>query len=242
MSSYTEDDPFLQVQADVLSQLHFTRPLFTSYQRICSFTTSPDNPELVSSRSELSAAIESLSEDLADLNASVQAVQSDPFKYGLEIEEVVRRRKLCDDVDAELQEMRASLGPTSSSPSIPKNRLGHFTMDPDEAAEDTNNDYSVFAQEPQSQILAEQDTQLENVSQTVYKIRQQASEMGRELEEQAELLDRVDGLADRVGGRLQTGMKSLGTVIRRNEDGLSTCCIGALIVILVLLLIMVLLW
>lgn len=230
------------MQADVLSQLQFTRPLFTTYQRICSFITSPDNPELVSSRSELSDAIDSLSEDLADLNASVEAVQSDPFKYGLEIEEVVRRRKLCDDVETELQEMRASLGQTSSSPTIPANKLGRYTMDPDEAAEYDRDDYSAFMQEPQLQILAEQDTQLENVSQTVNKIRQQASDMGRELEEQAELLDRVDGLADRVGGRLQTGMKSLGTVIRRNEDGLSTCCIGALILILVLLLIMVLLW
>jgi len=64
--------------------------------------------------------------------------------------------------------------------------------------------------------------------------------MGRELEEQAEMLDVVDGLADRVGGRLQTGLKSMGTIIRKNEDGFSSCCIGVLIFVLILLLVLVL--
>jgi len=75
-------------------------------------------------------------------------------------------------------------------------------------------------------MLSEQDTQLESVFHTVGNLRQQADHMGRELEEQAEMLETVDGLADRVGGRLSGGLKTMGTVIRRNEDGLSSCCIG----------------
>jgi len=54
------------------------------------------------------------------------------------------------------------------------------------------------------------------------------------------MLEVVDNLADRVGGRLQVGLKSMGTVIRRNEDGLSSCCIAALIFVLILLLVLVL--
>jgi t-SNARE syntaxin family protein len=64
--------------------------------------------------------------------------------------------------------------------------------------------------------------------------------MGRELGEQAEMLDDTDRLADRVGGRLQGGLKKMGEVVRRNEDGLSSCCIGVLIFVLILLLILVL--
>ncbi|RKF61824.1 t-SNARE affecting a late Golgi compartment protein 1 [Erysiphe neolycopersici] len=240
MSSSNEDDPFLQVQADVLSQLQRTRPLFTSYKRIRSFATSHNNPELIASKSELSVAIELLSEDLSDLNASVKAAQSDPYRYGLDIEEVVRRKKLCDDVEAELQEMSAELGITSSVTNKLKPDL--YELDLDEATEDNRDGYASFEQQQRLEILAEQDNQLESVSQTVFNIRQQASDMGRELEEQAELLDRVDGIADRVGGRLQTGVKAMGNVIRRNEDGLSSCCIGTLIMILVLLLILVLVW
>jgi t-SNARE syntaxin family protein len=43
-----------------------------------------------------------------------------------------------------------------------------------------------------------------------------------------------------VGGRLSTGMKKMGEVVRKNEDGLSSCCIGVLIFVLILLLVLVL--
>ncbi|KAG7124535.1 hypothetical protein HYQ44_001720 [Verticillium longisporum] len=64
--------------------------------------------------------------------------------------------------------------------------------------------------------------------------------MGRELEEQREMLDVVDTVADRVGGRLQTGVAKLQHVVRRNEDRLSSCCIGVLILVLCILLVLLL--
>ncbi|KAH8591121.1 t-SNARE, partial [Bisporella sp. PMI_857] len=221
MSSTNEDDPFLQVQADVLSQLHTTRPLFTSYLRIralppSSATTKKPSPELASARSDLEAALATLSEDLSDLHAAVQAVQSDPYKYGLEIEEVARRKRLVDEVGGEVEDMREELL---------KAAAGTGTFAPGEEGRgrrrDDEVDYNAeFEQQQQQQMMAEQDTQLDDVYRTVGNLRMQASEMGRELEEQAEMLEDVDGLADRVGGKLQTGMKSMATVIRRNEDRL----------------------
>jgi hypothetical protein len=55
------------------------------------------------------------------------------------------------------------------------------------------------------------------VFRTVGNLRQQADDMGRELEEQGELLEDADKVADRVGGKLQTGLKKMGTVIKKNE-------------------------
>jgi t-SNARE complex subunit (syntaxin) len=102
-------------------------------------------------------------------------------------------------------------------------------------------DYNAeFEHQQQLHMMAEQDTTLESVFHTVGNLRQQADTMGRELEEQAEMLDTVDNLADRVGGRLQTGLKTMGTVIRKNEDRFSSCCIAVLIFVLILLLILVL--
>ena len=102
-------------------------------------------------------------------------------------------------------------------------------------------DYNAeFEHEQQLSMMAEQDVQLDGVFRTVGNLRQQADDMGRELEEQAEMLEAVDGLADRVGSRLGTGMKKMGEVIRRNEDGLSSCCIAVLIFVLILLLVLVL--
>jgi len=173
----------------------------------------------------------------------VQAVQSDPYKYGLEIEEVARRKRLVDEVGGEIDDMREELErPFNAAQGSGKGKgkvRGHGNgMDDGREAEHDN--YAEFEQQQQLHMMAEQDQQLDSVFHTVGNIRRQADTMGRELEEQAEMLEHVDTLADRVGGRLSTGMKTMSTVIRKNEDGLSSCCIGVLIFVLILLLVLVL--
>jgi len=88
--------------------------------------------------------------------------------------------------------------------------------------------------------MHEQDQHLDGVFQTVGNLRMQAEDMGRELEEQREMLEVVETVADRVGGRLQTGMEKLRYVMRKNEDRYSSCCIGLLIVVLIILLVLLL--
>lgn len=171
----------------------------------------------------------------------MQAVQSDPYKYGLEIEEVARRKRLVDEVGGEIEDMREELEKTVSNATSAPNGKGKGPGGDDfDEGEGKGDSYAEFEQQQQLHMMAEQDTQLDSVFHTVGNLRQQADSMGRELEEQAEMLEVVDGLADRVGGRLQTGLKSMGTIIRKNEDGLSSCCIGVLIFVLVLLLVLVL--
>lgn len=68
--------------------------------------------------------------------------------------------------------------------------------------------------------MQQQDEALDDVFKTVGTLRAQADTMGRELEEQADLLDDVDNIADRVGGKLQNGIKKIGWVIRKNEGTL----------------------
>jgi t-SNARE syntaxin family protein len=41
--------------------------------------------------------------------------------------------------------------------------------------------------------------------------------MGRELEDQAVMIDEVDTLADRVGGKLSNGMSRIKHIVRKNE-------------------------
>jgi len=239
MSSTNEDDPFLQVQADVLSQLNSTRPLFTSYLRIRSISTTATSPELGSARSDLETSLSSLAEDLTDLVESVKAVELDPYKYGLEIEEVARRKRLVDEVGGEIEDMREEL--QKHIERAQNKGVGAFVSTEDDSEEGRGRDgYAEFEQQQQVQIMQEQDEQLDGVFRTVGNLRQQADDMGRELEEQHEMLGVVDDLADRVGGRLQTGIKKVGWVIKKNEDTMSSCCIAVLIFVLVLLLILAL--
>ena len=226
---------------DVLSQLQSTRPLFTSYLRIRSLATTASSPELASARTDLEAALYALGEDLADLEESVKAVESNPSQYGLSAAEVTRRQRLVQEVGGEVEDMREELVNKVAS----KNSNGDHLPDPNSfsiADGDTNDDdYAAeFEHQQQEVMMREQDQHLDGVFQTVGNLRQQAADMGRELEEQREMLEVVDTLADRVGGRLQTGMEKLRYVMRRNEDRYSNCCIGLLVVVLVILLILLL--
>lgn len=174
-------------------------------------------------RTELETTLQDLSGDLQDLVDSVKAVEHDPYRYGLEIDEVERRRQLVADVGAEVEEMREELLQTvhdtqnkgKGKAKANGDALPHPNdFDSDDEDEDG---YAQFEEQRQMQMMHEQDEQLDGVFRTVGTLRQQADTMGRELEEQAELLDDVDNVADRVGGKLQTGLKKIGWVIKKNE-------------------------
>lgn len=236
MSFAAQDDPFLQAQAyvrsirtrlsrtnrrhrDVLTALRHAKSLCSSYLRIRSLASSASSPELTQARTELESTVKDISADLQDLVDSVKAVEGDPFRYGLDIDEVGRRRKLVKDVGDEIDEMREEMakkvvGPHHRGPGVNGSLPLPSTFDPDTPEVD---DYGAFEQQRQVEMMHEQDEQLDGVFRTVGNLRQQADDMGRELEEQEEMLEDVDKSADRVQGKLNTGLKRVGEVIKQNE-------------------------
>lgn len=210
-------DPFLEVQSEVVELLNTTRPLFQSYLRIRSSASSPNNPELRDARQELETNLQDIATDLEDLVQGVKAVEGDHYKYGLELEEVQRRRTLVQSIGDEVADMRRELQSTVTD--LQRDRKSKLP-DPNEfdsGDEHADDDYQVFEQQRQVEIMQEQDQQLDGVFKTVGMLRMQADTMGRELEEQADMLDDVDNITDRVNGKVQAGLKNLGTVIKRNE-------------------------
>ncbi|EGP84916.1 unnamed protein product [Zymoseptoria tritici ST99CH_1A5] len=232
------DDPFLAAQSDVLSLLQQSRPLLSSYLRIRSSASSSNSPELAEARSELESTLTDISTDLEDLVESVRAVEGDPYKYGLDVAEVGRRRKLVADVGREVEEMRQKLNETVIAADR-KAALAHpdaFATDPGE----DEDDYGAWEEQRQMEMMHEQDEALDGVFQTVGNLRAQADTMGRELEEQAEMLEDTENITDRVGSKLGVGMKKIRYVIEKNEDKYSSCCISMLIIVLIILLMFVL--
>jgi len=186
----------------------------------------------------LTSNLETLTSDLQDLLDSIRAVESDPYAFGLDTPELSRRRSFVRDVTNEVDSMRAQLQDTGSSTNagLPDPDSFHAAGGEDDYDDDA---YEANEYANQQTMMREQDEQLDDVYRTVGTLRHQAEDMGRELEEQGVMLDEVDTLADRVGGKLAVGTKKIGEVIRRNEDTYSSCCIGVLIVVLMILLLLV---
>ncbi|KAK5033230.1 hypothetical protein LTS07_003531 [Exophiala sideris] len=240
LSTLSDGKPRRGQLIDVQSTLQTTRHVFSSYLRIRTLSTSATSPELQQSRAELRSNLETLTGDLADLLESVSAVESDPYRFGLDVAEVQRRRQFVKDVGDEVEGMRRELEDVTADTHIagPAGKLPQPAAFQDDANMD-DDPYGEFEAQQQATMMAEQDEQLDGVFQSVGVLRGQAEDMGRELEEQGHMLDEVDTLADRVGGKLNVGVKKVGEVIRKNEDTVSSCCIAVLIVVLIILLILV---
>lgn len=148
---------------------------------------------------------------------SVKAVEHDPYKFGLEIDEVERRRRLVKDVGDEIANMRDELKHTIQDAQNKGKAAANGDMLPDPDSFEDEDNYAAFEQERQLEMMHDQDEALDGVFRTVGNLRQQADDMGRELEEQGEMLNDVDEVADRVGGKLQTGLQKVGWVIKKNE-------------------------
>lgn len=113
----------------------------------------------------------------------------------------------------ELRNTTIGKGSTSNGSALPP----PDTFGLDSPPADGRDDYGAFEQQQQVEMMHEQDEVLDDVFKTVGNLRQQGMEMGRELEEQGEMLEDVDNVADRVGGKLQHGLERVGWVIKKNE-------------------------
>jgi t-SNARE syntaxin family protein len=95
----------------------------------------------------------------------VKAVQSDPYKYGLEIEEVSRRKRLVDEVGGEVEDMREELQKTLGNVAAagrPGGGGGAF-----DSGTEVGPDYTTeFEQQQQMVMMREQDQDLEGVFRT----------------------------------------------------------------------------
>lgn len=210
-----------------------TRQQFSSYIRIRSLSSQSGKPsqELNSAKADLEATLHELQTDLSDMHESVKAVEADPYAYGLEVEEVSRRRRFVRELEGEVEDMMEELKKTAQAVSnapVHREDSGGSSFEDEQAARE-------WEQQQQQQIMAEQDEALEDVSRTIGNIRQHAHEMGRELEEQSEyatcyrtlrrpltarrMLNAVGRDVDRVEDKLKNGMKKMAWVIKQNEGG-----------------------
>lgn len=142
------------------------------------------------------------------------AVEKDPYRYGLDIEDVAARRRFVDESKGEVEDMREEM---ENVPAVVPSYGGFVGDDDDDDDERGPDAVSEWEHDHQVQLMREQDQQLDGVFRTVGNLRMQATDMGRELEEQTEMVSALDRDAERVQGKLGKGMRELKVFIKKNE-------------------------
>ncbi|KZT34394.1 hypothetical protein SISSUDRAFT_1026629 [Sistotremastrum suecicum HHB10207 ss-3] len=227
-------DPYHEVQSEIQSSLQNAINLRSSYQRIKS-TAGADSEELAWARNELNATLTTLEADLEDLEGSVKMVEETGARmFGLEEDEVMRRRKYVAQVKREIDNMKRELTSDSSHRQADK-------PTPRNDAAESRTDEEEWAEQEQQMMIHQQDRTLTDIQGTLTTLAQQAGLMGTEISEHVEMLDDLERNVDRTDSKLNTAMKKLQKFIRDTEETKSGWCIGILIVILCVLLLMVVL-
>ncbi|KAG0352480.1 t-SNARE [Gamsiella multidivaricata] len=245
------EDPFILIKNEVLSSLSNASQLFESWRRILQTVTSAENEELVKTKEELLGILGNIEQDLEDLDDAVKAVTENPQRFNLTTRETTARKQFVDQTRRKVQDMKTTLEKPVKIGSDQLDRLalleGAGTSSPRGYQKPTRRENMMYSntkfieQEAlqQQMLMQEQDQQLDGVMHTVLNMREIATTMNGELQDQSMLLDDLDEHVDRTSGSLQKAMKRMNHFIKQNEESKSSCCIGILIMVLIILLIMI---
>lgn len=233
-------DPFVEVLEDAQHQITTLEEFLNRITQV--------NDE---TRSDFNNNCSELNETIEDLKESIESSKSDPEFFQISESEISRREAIVQKLEESYRDLQNqwSAKNGSNKDSDGNNPFARYDEgeeggntsggDPAKAAGVDEEEFNSFNQMQQEQMMREQDQHLDGVYTTMQNINLQARAMGNELEEQAYIIDEVDGELDRVGGKVSRGMRQVEHVIRRNQERASDCCIGLLIVALIILLVLV---
>ncbi|KAG0942678.1 hypothetical protein G6F30_005629 [Rhizopus arrhizus] len=91
----------------------------------------------------------------------------------------------------------------------------------------------------QSFVIQEQDQHLDAMGGTLINLKEIAGTMNREIDDHVIILDDLGERVDRSEGRLNTAMRRVTDILRKEEESKSGYCICCLIIILIILLVLV---
>lgn len=223
-------DPFKEVEEDCWSQIHSLESFIGRVKFI--------NED---AKLDFQNNYQELAETLEDLKQAVQISESNPSQFNLNSSDIVGRKQILGQLLLKIASLENEWNERVRNPQRQRevttmsNRISQDDErdSPFSDSQRIDREFNLFQQQEQIQ---DQDLQLDLIHETMRNLNQQAQLMGGELEEQGFMLDELDQDMDTVGNKLQRGLKRVNYVIEKNRETASNCCIGVLMVVLVILL------
>lgn len=216
------EDPFQQVVKDTKEQLNRIDNYITRHS-----TAGDDDQE-----EEIRDILKDVEETIVDLDRSIIVMKRD------ESEDVSDREVQVKNIKQQLDSLKFRFDQRmqeSTQTAIPLKESEENSTISNGATENNDGGMSNPFQE---QMLREQDVHLDGIHKTMQNLHVQAQTMGNELENQGQLLDNMDEGMDTVVNKLARGRRQLEWVYEKNKEKFDDCCIGLLIVVLIILLVL----
>ncbi|KTW27029.1 hypothetical protein T552_02522 [Pneumocystis carinii B80] len=212
------EDPFFEAKEQITFQFSEARYLYDLYVKTAREGNIGTSSTLLDISNELWKIINEIDDCLIDLEEVVFAVERQPEKYKISDEEASERRLFVNRARNDLEQMQKDMSePVEDVCCRREEKLLKQTVHDEESLDNSLAMSPKLALKYQKLLEDEQDTQLDYVFGTVQNLREQASIMGRELEEQFELIEEVDTRIERTGEKLKRGFRNMKWVIKKNE-------------------------
>ncbi|KAJ3408716.1 Syntaxin-6 [Chytridiales sp. JEL 0842] len=130
------EDPFFAVKDEVEISLSNANQLYTNWKRLTSATSpvsapgrgtnpsSADAEELRWTTEELTVSVQTIEQDLQDLDETIRIVESNPAKFRLDIREIAQRKEFIAKTRRTLADMKTTIArrrAVSASPNLTSN-------------------------------------------------------------------------------------------------------------------------
>ncbi|WFD34809.1 hypothetical protein MCUN1_001653 [Malassezia cuniculi] len=175
--------------------------------------------KLPAGSSELGSILAGIRSDIADVRQAIRIVeQSDPSRFGIDATELENRRKFLRESERALEEMEDTTRYHDGE--LPSSTLA-------------------WEKEQQQQLLATQDSALNQIGSSLHVLRSQAALIGQETNEQVGMLGELDAHVDSTQNHLNAAISRMDRLVARTDARLGGWCFWLVALLLVILLIVV---
>ncbi|KAK3276365.1 hypothetical protein CYMTET_15552 [Cymbomonas tetramitiformis] len=224
-------DPFYLVREEIQDSVKEIQTNFSKFDRL-----PRGNAEKSRLASEVHSVCESILWQLGELDSATDFAARNFQRFQLDDDEVESRRKWTQSTRAQIDLMVVGVSETKNETRVGRGTSRSSLQDKlNSAIEDENQDAINQSESEQQMLMREQDVQLDEISDHVTRLGQVGLTIGQELEDQATLLEDLEGDLDGTQARLLAVQRKLTQVIKK------TGMMGQIGIIIFLLVILVVL-
>lgn len=237
------DDPFFTVKEEVQKAITNVNGLFLRFTGLLDKNTS-STKEIDWLKNEIKTNTRSIEWDLEDLTETISIVESNPQKFNLTVSDIEDRqmfikksRELIEELKITLQNAEANTNINNTSQKVRRhsgNKYSRLCND----IQFSNQRFINDQQQQQETEMNQQDKQLENVSASVGMLKSMGGQIGKELDEQAIILDDLGHEIEQTDSRLNTILVRVEKMLRLADDKKQTYVLIALIIMMLIVFIL----
>eukprot|EP00043_Microstomoeca_roanoka_P028212 m.17257 g.17257 ORF g.17257 m.17257 type:complete len:249 (-) comp8247_c0_seq1:163-909(-) len=242
--STTATDPYFVVKEEVENSIANAETLFKRWQQLYASRSSNDD-EFTHTTEQLKTNLKSIQWDIDDLAETVQIAESEPHKFHLNAAEIANRKAFIERAKKQLEsfkegcsdaKIKAKQEKDQRTELVGKSKYSRYEK-LEQQIQNENQGFIDSQHQTQQMIMREQDTQLEEVSQTVGVLKNMGIMISDELDDQSVLLEEMDEEMTTTADRLRGTLKKLDRTLAITRDGKQSCMICFLLLTLIVLII-----